>query len=419
MTSTIINQRNQAEIINNSAGAILSGRVEAHDDDITLQAPQAQDGAGKERGRKSKQQTELAAAARRKGLTVKDLASLMGVNYSHLCSVANGRRPWSPMLRARAMAVLGQVPGQGTVYRQGGVITGESSFIRERAREKGMSLKALAVAVGVSYGYMTQAARGQRNMSPGVQARVESALGGPVEIAPAQLSNRLGSVASGGSTWIRERARELGLSMGELAKRVGVSRGYMSDVARGHRHLSPEAQARVEAVWRLPSEAAETPTVDPRALWEAHGISQNEAARRAGISCSMLSQIMSGNRTRRGTGGSRQSRGRRDSHRGPQGPVGPHGGPWHFPERGGAAGRHQLLHALADHERQPHPVGGLAATLARGAFPALGGGTGGPSRGQGDGLEEGREERRGGQGRRRARRSSSWRQQPRRRHGGR
>ena len=51
------------------------------------------------------------------------------------------------------------------VYRQGGVITGESSVIRERARERGMTLKDLAVVVGMSYRYMTQVARGQRNMS--------------------------------------------------------------------------------------------------------------------------------------------------------------------------------------------------------------------------------------------------------------
>ncbi|MYC35732.1 MAG: helix-turn-helix transcriptional regulator [Chloroflexi bacterium] len=83
-----------------------------------------------------KAESELRAAARRCGHTLKELAVLMGVNYSHLCSVANGRRPWTPELREKAMAVLGEVPGQGVVYRQGGLVQGESSFIRERAREK-------------------------------------------------------------------------------------------------------------------------------------------------------------------------------------------------------------------------------------------------------------------------------------------
>ena len=56
---------------------------------------------------------------------------------------------------------------------------GESSYIRERAREQGMSLKGLAEHVGVSRGYMTQVSRGERSMSPVVQVRVEEALNGP------------------------------------------------------------------------------------------------------------------------------------------------------------------------------------------------------------------------------------------------
>ena len=90
--------------------------------------------------------------------------------------------------------------------------------------------------------------------------------------------------------------------MGDLADLVGVSRGFMSDVARGRRNLSPKKQARVEKILAAPVrvEAVQPPTVDPRALWErmnAHGISQNETARRAGISPAHLSQIMNGQRT--------------------------------------------------------------------------------------------------------------------------
>ena len=179
--------------------------------------------------RRGRQESELRAAARRKGLTLKQLAHLMGVSYGYLSQVSSGRRPWSPMLRERAMAVLGEVPGQGVVYRQGGRISGESSFIRERARE-------------------------------------------------------------------------VGLSMGELADRVGVSRSYMSQAARGDRNFGPQVQARVEAELQAPVrvEAAQRPTVDPRALWDrmdAHGYSQNETARRAGISSALMSQIMNGQRT--------------------------------------------------------------------------------------------------------------------------
>ena len=88
--------------------------------------------------------------------------------------------------------------------------------------------------------------------------------------------------------------------------------------------------------------------MDPCALWdlmEAHGITQNEAARLAVISSSMLSQIMNGKQV---------------------------------------------------------PAGGRAAEIVRCPVPALGGGTGGPRRSGSDGLEEGRAQRRGGKGRRRA-----------------
>ena len=81
-------------------------------------------GAGNTAPNTGKQESELRAAARRHGLTMKELAHLMGVNAGYLSDVANGRRPWTPMMRERVMAVLGEVPGQGIVYRQGGVITG-------------------------------------------------------------------------------------------------------------------------------------------------------------------------------------------------------------------------------------------------------------------------------------------------------
>ena len=178
---------------------------------------------------KGKPESELRAAARRKGLTLKELADKMGVSYGYVSQVSSGSRPWSPMLRERVMAVLGEVPGQGVVYRQGGVITAET-------------------------------------------------------------------------TCIRERAREVGLSMGALADLVGVSRSYLSMASRGKRHFSPGVQAKVEAVLEAPAtvEAAQCPTVDPRALWDrmdAHGYSQNQVARLAGISTGHLSLIMNGQRT--------------------------------------------------------------------------------------------------------------------------
>ena len=247
-------------------------------------------------------ESELRAAARRRGVTMKELAAMMGVSAGYLSQFANGRRPWTPKMREKVAAVLGEVPGQGTVYRQGGAVTGESSFIRERARERGMTMKDLADRVGVSYGYMTHVARGHGHMGVKVQTRIESALKAPAKIASAQCANRPASVVSGQSSYVRERARALGMTMRELAERVGVSAGYMSEVSRGRRGMGVRVQALVEAALEADATvaSAQLACVDTKAVWDrmdAHGFSQNEVARRAGISSSYLSQIMNGRST--------------------------------------------------------------------------------------------------------------------------
>ena len=91
------------------------------------------------------------------------------------------------------------------------------------------------------------------------------------------------------------------MSMRELAEHVGVSYGYMVQAARGHRTMGPKVRARVESALEAPVEVApaRVPEVDRHAVFarlNAHGISQNEAARRAGISSGHLSQIVNGDR---------------------------------------------------------------------------------------------------------------------------
>ena len=108
-------------------------------------------------------ETELRAAARWRGLTMKELAALMGVSAGYLSQFGNGGRPWTPKMRQKVAAVLGEVPGQGTVYRQGGIaVSSESSFIRERAREMGMTMRDLADRAGVSASYLTDESRGRK-----------------------------------------------------------------------------------------------------------------------------------------------------------------------------------------------------------------------------------------------------------------
>ena len=83
------------------------------DDGYTLLATEAQaETAGHQSG-KGKPESELRAAARRHGLSMKELAHRMGVNAGYLSDVANGRRPWTPMMREKVMAVLGGGAGAG------------------------------------------------------------------------------------------------------------------------------------------------------------------------------------------------------------------------------------------------------------------------------------------------------------------
>ena len=67
--------------------------------------------------RRGRPESELRAAARKKGFIMKELAALMGVSASHLSQVGTGKKPWTPNLREKAIAMLGEVPGQGVVHR--------------------------------------------------------------------------------------------------------------------------------------------------------------------------------------------------------------------------------------------------------------------------------------------------------------
>ena len=202
-----------------------------------------------ERGQtKGKPESELRAAGRRPGLTLKELAVKMGVSYGYLSSVSAGRRPWSPMLRERALAVLGEVPGEGVVYRQGGLVKGGSTFIRERARELGMSLHELSERSGVSYGYLCQASRGQRNMGPAVQARVEAALDGPAKVEPAQPRS-----VDPLALWDRMDAHDI--SQNETARLAGISSGHLSQIMNGQRNPSGRVLAKLHGVLFRPTAA--------------------------------------------------------------------------------------------------------------------------------------------------------------------
>ncbi len=186
-------------------------------------------------------ESELRAAARRRGLTMQELAAKMGISVGYLSGIASGRNPWTPRTREKAAAVLGAVPGQGVVYRRGGVVAGESSYIRERARALGMSMQDLAERVGVSYGYMTEVSRGRRNMGVKVQARVQSALEAPAKVAPAKCA-----FVDREAVWDRMDAH--GFSQNEVARRAGISSAHLSQIMNGRNNPSPGVLKQLHGV---------------------------------------------------------------------------------------------------------------------------------------------------------------------------
>ena len=183
-------------------------------------------------------ETELRAAARARGLTMRELAAKMGVSAGYLWVVATRRWPWTRRMRERAVSVLEEVPGQEVVYRQTGVV---SSYIRERARALGMSMQDLAQRVGVSYGYMSQVSRGRSNMGVKVQARVESALKAPAKVAPSQQA-----YIDREAVWGRMDAH--GLSQNEVARRAGISSSHLSQIMNGNSSPSPGVLKKLHGV---------------------------------------------------------------------------------------------------------------------------------------------------------------------------
>ena len=220
-------------------------------------------------------ESELRAAARRRGLTMKELAALMGVSAGYLSQIANGGRPWTPKMREKVAAVLGEVPGQGIVYRQGVVVAGESSFIRERARTLGMTMHDLADRVGVSYSYITQVARGRQSMGVKVQARVEAALEAPARVAPAQCAG-----IDREAVWDRMNAH--GFSQNEAARRAGISSANLSQIMNGRSSPSPVVLRKLHGVLFQPTKAERVMPAEVKVLGWRKGERSGMVVRGAG-----------------------------------------------------------------------------------------------------------------------------------------
>ena len=214
-------------------------------------------------------ETEVQAAARQKGLTVGELAARMGVTIGYLSQIANGHRKWTPKMRAKVIAVLGEVPGQGKVHIRQESVDGESTYIRERARELGLTMRDVAARAGLSHSYVSEVSRGHRIMTVNARTRLEAALEGSVEVAPADARR----CEHPGAVGPHERARH--------QPEQGRSAGGHHVGAPVEHHVRPE-----EAVADGAQEAARraVPAIKGRAARDARrgqgrGLAQGRAQR--------------------------------------------------------------------------------------------------------------------------------------------
>ena len=193
-------------------------------------------------------ETEVQAAARRKGLTMSELATRMGVTIGYLSQIANGHRTWTPKMRAKVIAVLGEVPGQSKVHVRQESVDGESTYIRERARELGLTMRDVAARAGLSHSYVSEVSRGHRIMTVNARTRLEAALEGPVEVAPAERAD-----VNIQALWDRMNAHDI--SQSKVAQQAGITSGHLSCIMSGQRSPSPTVLRKLHDVLFQPSKA--------------------------------------------------------------------------------------------------------------------------------------------------------------------
>ena len=245
-------------------------------------------------------ESELRAAARRRGVTMKELAAMMGVSAGYLSQLSRtGRRPWTPKMRQKARGGPGRGPWAGDRLPPGRRRDRrEQLHPGARTRPWALTMHDLADRVGVSYGYMTGGR--PRPRQHGRQGP------GP---------DRVGAQGPG-----QDRSRTVRQPPGERGERAEQLRPGARP-RPGHDHAGACRAGR--RVRQLHVDGVTGP--------QEHGREGPGAGRG-------------------GAGGRSDGRVRAACLRRPEGLVGPDGRSRDQPERGRTAGRHQLLPPLPDHE---------------------------------------------------------------------
>lgn len=168
--------------------------------------------------------------------------------------------------------------------------------IKRTREEQQLTLSEAARRAGLSVSYLSEVEHGKKEPSPRAQAKLAKVLGIPQsELDPEFRDSR--PVTLGDK--LKLQRLEKGLSLADVAKKVGLSTGYLSEIERGDslpavdtlRDLAETLEVPVSLLMADPGPAIGEKV---RNLRESLGLTQREVASRAGVSAVLVGQIEKG-----------------------------------------------------------------------------------------------------------------------------
>ncbi len=170
------------------------------------------------------------------------------------------------------------------------------SILRDLRKQKGLTIKEVAKALGFTATYLSKVERDEVPLSTDL---VDAAAGfygvDPTGIAPSYKPEEISQ--------LRQLREERNMTLGEVSDAIGLSPSQLSQIERGKRGMSSRAARELSRLYgvelegfRLPKDSTGIDADRLRQLREARGISANRAAKSMGIDTAALLRLESGER---------------------------------------------------------------------------------------------------------------------------
>ncbi len=174
------------------------------------------------------------------------------------------------------------------------VILGEK--IRDLREERGYTLSDMAERAGLSISYLSEIERGAKRPSLKTLDKIATALNVSRNILVDIGGDRLKISMGDKIRMLREGA---GLTLGELAKKIGISPSYLSEIERESVHPSVATVKAIGKALDVPLTTImhsheSTIGLKLRSTREEQGMTQAELAEKAGVSAGLVGQIENG-----------------------------------------------------------------------------------------------------------------------------